>query len=203
MEGGLIHPFEAGAGTEAGIDEVGRGCGAGPVVAAAVILPPNAVIPGLRDSKKLTASRRKALSENIREMALDYAIGLASVEEIDRINILEATYLAMTRAIVQLKIKPDLLIIDGNRFKNQTGIDHRTVIGGDDKVLSVAAASVLAKTWRDAYMEELHIKFPQYDWINNKGYLSARHRQACFTYGLTPHHRKSFKGMTIQDDGAK
>lgn len=196
----LIHPFEAGSGIEAGVDEVGRGCGAGPVVAAAVILPPKAKIPGLRDSKKLTASKRKELSGKIRELALDYSIAISTVEEIDQINILEATYLAMTRAIAQLKIKPDLLVIDGNRFKNQTGINHRTVVGGDDKVLSIAAASVLAKTWRDAYMEELHIEFPQYDWINNKGYLSTKHRQACFTHGLTPHHRKSFKGMTRQDD---
>ncbi|MBK7740772.1 MAG: ribonuclease HII [Saprospiraceae bacterium] len=196
----MIHPFEAGSGIEAGVDEVGRGCGAGPVVAAAVILPPKAKIPGLRDSKKLTASKRKELSGKIRELALDYSIAISTVEEIDQINILEATYLAMTRAIAQLKIKPDLLVIDGNRFKNQTGINHRTVVGGDDKVLSIAAASVLAKTWRDAYMEELHIEFPQYDWINNKGYLSTKHRQACFTHGLTPHHRKSFKGMTRQDD---
>ena len=191
----LMHPFAIHGPEEAGVDEVGRGCGAGPVVAAAVILPEQVDLPELRDSKKLNAAKRATLSSLIKEVAIDYSIGLATVEEIDRINILEATYLAMTRAIHGLRARPALLVIDGNRFKNSTGIPHQTVIGGDDKVLSIAAASVIAKTWRDEHMAGLHQDFPHYDWLSNKGYLSVRHREACFRYGLTIHHRRSFKGM--------
>ncbi|MCO6460839.1 MAG: ribonuclease HII [Saprospiraceae bacterium] len=191
-----MHPYLIKPEEEAGVDEVGRGCGAGPVVAAAVILPARVNIPGLRDSKKLSPQIRNSLSEQIKQSAVAYSIAMATVEEIDKINILQATYLAMARAIEGLSIKPKLLIIDGNRFVNSTGITYHTVIGGDDKVLSIAAASVLAKTWRDEYMAGLHKEFPQYDWLNNKGYLTAAHRKACFIYGLTIHHRSSFKGMT-------
>ncbi len=191
----LLHPFSSDAEVEAGVDEVGRGCGAGPVVAAAVILPYDVDLPNVRDSKKLSAEKRNDLRALIHEVALDFAIGVASVEEIDEINVLEATYLAMNRAIQGLKKKPTLLIIDGNRFKNMSDIRFQTVIGGDDKVLSIAAASILAKTWRDDYMSQLHEHYPQYDWKNNKGYLTAKHRNACFVHGLTKHHRHTFGGM--------
>jgi len=191
----LLHPFVSDDEVEAGVDEVGRGCGAGPVVAAAVILPPVVDLPDVRDSKKLSAEKRNSMSLLIQEVALDFAIGVATVEEIDEINILEATYLAMNRAIQGLKKKPTLLIIDGNRYKNTSNIRYQTVIGGDDKVLSIAAASILAKTWRDDYMAQLHDQHPQYDWKNNKGYLTAKHRNACFLHGLTKHHRHTFGGM--------
>ena len=196
----LKHPYFLNGEEEAGVDEVGRGCGAGPVVAAAVILPPGIKLPLLRDSKKIHAGLRYELRDLIMKTALDYAVGVATVEEIDEINILEATYLAMHRALGNLRLAPKLLLIDGNRFKNQTVIPHETIIGGDDKILSIAAASIIAKTWRDDHMKDLHNNHPQYQWHQNKGYLTPVHRQACYDHGLTPHHRKSFKGMMPEEN---
>lgn len=181
------------------MDEVGRGCGAGPVVAAAVILPPKVKLKFLRDSKMMEPELRYKLRSMIEKVAVEYAIGVATVEEIDEINILEATYLAMHRAIEKLKSCPKLLLIDGNRFKNQTSIQHQTIIQGDDKVLSIAAASVIAKTWRDDHMIKLHEQHPNYHWHSNKGYLTKAHRNACFEYGLTEHHRKTFRGMVYEE----
>ena len=195
----LKHPFLLSSEEEVGVDEVGRGCGAGPVVAAAVILPSKVKLKFLRDSKMMDTKLRYELSYLIKNVAVEYAIGVATVEEIDEINILEATYLAMHRAIEKLKSSPKLLLIDGNRFKNQTTIPYQTIIQGDDKVLSIAAASVIAKTWRDDHMIQLHEAHPEYHWHANKGYLTKVHRNACFQYGLTPHHRKTFKGMAINE----
>jgi len=195
----LKHPFLLSPEDEVGVDEVGRGCGAGPVVAAAVILPAKVKLKFLRDSKMMDAKLRYELSYLIKNVAVEYAIGVATVEEIDEINILEATYLAMHRAVEKLKSSPKLLLIDGNRFKNKTIIPHQTIIQGDDKILSIAAASVLAKTWRDDHMIQLHEVHPEYHWHSNKGYLTKAHRNACFQYGLTPHHRKTFKGMAVNE----
>ncbi len=178
---------------EAGVDEAGRGCLAGPVVAAAVILPPDFQHPLLNDSKKMTAAHRFELRAIILEKALAYGIGQASAEEIDQINILQATYRAMHRAIAQLKPQPNMLLIDGNRFKAFPEIAHRTVIGGDGLHLSIAAASVLAKTERDLLMEKLHEQFPHYGWNKNKGYGTAAHCKALEAYGYVAEHRKSFK----------
>jgi len=185
-----LHRAEAG---EAGVDEAGRGCLAGPVVAAAVMLPSDFQHPLLNDSKKMTAAHRFELRAIILEKALAYGIGMASAEEIDQINILQATYLAMHRAIAQLKPWPNMLLIDGNRFKPFPEIVHRTVIGGDGLHLSIAAASVLAKTERDLLMEKLHEQFPHYGWNKNKGYGTAAHCKALEEYGYVAEHRKSFK----------
>lgn len=177
---------------EVGVDEVGRGCLAGPVVAAAVILPPDLQIPGLRDSKQLSAQRREILAEIIREQALAYGIGEASPVEIDSINILQATYLAMHRAISGLRIRPEYLLIDGNRYTPADEIPYQTVIKGDDTYLCIAAASVLAKVHRDHIMVDLHKDYPHYDWHHNVGYGTAAHIEGIHTHGLTPHHRRSF-----------
>ncbi|MCG9900178.1 MAG: ribonuclease HII [Hydrotalea sp.] len=177
---------------EAGVDEAGRGCYAGPVVAAAVILDPSFSHPLLNDSKKLSAENRTKLRDVIEGSALAYAIGKATVEEIDSINILQATYLAMHRAIEGLKQKPEFLLIDGNRFKVYKGVDHACLVKGDGRFASIAAASILAKTERDAYMQQLADEFPQYDWKNNKGYGTLKHRKAIEQYGLCKYHRKSF-----------
>lgn len=177
---------------EAGVDEAGRGCYAGPVVAAAVILDPSFSHPLLNDSKKLSAENRSMLKEVIEDSALAYAIGKATVEEIDSINILQATYLAMHRAIEGLKQKPEHLLIDGNRFKPYPEITHNCLVKGDGRFASIAAASILAKTERDAYMQQLADEFPQYDWKHNKGYGTLKHRKAIEQYGLCKYHRKSF-----------
>lgn len=177
---------------EAGIDEAGRGCYAGPVVAAAVILEPSFSHPLLNDSKKLSAENRSMLRKVIEDSALAYAIGEATVEEIDNINILQATYLAMHRAIERLKKKPEFLLIDGNRFKAYKGIDHACLVKGDGRFASIAAASILAKTERDTFMQHLADEFPQYDWKNNKGYGTLKHRKAIEQHGLCKYHRKSF-----------
>ena len=177
---------------EAGCDEAGRGCLAGPVVAAAVILPKNIAIEGLDDSKKLTRKTRDKLRPVIEQNALAWAVGIATPAEIDEINILNASYLAMHRAIDLLTPIPEALLIDGNRYKPHNDIPYTCVIGGDGKFLSIAAASVLAKTTRDSMMQELDSDFPQYGWAKNKGYPTAAHREAIATHGPTPHHRKSF-----------
>lgn len=183
---------------EAGCDEAGRGCLAGPVYAAAVILPRDFYHPKLNDSKKMTPASRSELRKIIEQEALSFAVARVDAPEIDDINILNASFLAMHRALEQLSTTPEHLIIDGNRFRPYRDIPHQCIIGGDGKYLSIAAASVLAKTYRDAYMEDLSAAFPQYDWIHNKGYGTARHRKAIEIYGLTPYHRKSFRSKPLQ-----
>ncbi|GHT61679.1 ribonuclease HII [Bacteroidia bacterium] len=178
---------------EAGCDEAGRGCLAGAVFAAAVILPPDFECEELNDSKQLSEKQRDALRPMIEKEALAWAVGIVSPKEIDEINILNASILAMHRALDQLKIRPQHLLIDGNRFKKYKDIPHTTIIKGDGKYLSIAAASVLAKTHRDEYMLRLHEEFPQYDWNNNKGYPTRKHRKAIAEIGETPYHRMSFR----------
>lgn len=177
---------------EAGCDEAGRGCLAGPVFAAAVILPPDFRSDELNDSKQLTEKKRYALRPVIEREALAWAVGVVTAEEIDRINILKASFLAMHRAIDQLTVRPDHLLIDGNRFTPYAGIPHTTVVKGDGKYLNIAAASILAKTYRDDYMNELAILYPDYRWQENKGYPTQAHRQAIRRCGITPYHRKTF-----------
>lgn len=177
---------------EAGCDEAGRGCLAGAVYAAAVILPPDFKNEMLNDSKQLTEKQRYALRSVIEESALAWAVGIVSSEEIDQINILNASFLAMHRAIDQLKIRPQHLLIDGNRFNPYPGIPHTTIVKGDGKYLSIAAASILAKTYRDDYMNELHREYPVYDWDHNKGYPTKKHRAAIAAHGISPYHRKSY-----------
>ena len=177
---------------EAGCDEAGRGCLAGSVYAAAVILPPDYQNELLNDSKKLTAKKRYALREEIERDAIAWAVGVVSPEEIDEINILKASFLAMHRAIDQLKVCPEALIIDGNRFTPYQNLPYTPIVKGDSKYLSIAAASILAKTYRDEYMEELHSQYPQYEWSKNKGYPTVAHREAIKKYGTTPFHRMSF-----------
>lgn len=177
---------------EAGCDEAGRGCLAGPVVAAAVILPKNFENNLLNDSKKISESKRKKLRPIIEKEALAYAVSFVFEKEIDKINILNASFTAMHRAIDQLKIKPEQLLIDGNRFNPYPEIPHECIIKGDGKFLSIAAASVLAKTYRDDYMEKIHEEFPHFDWKKNKGYPTKSHRLAILKHGDTKHHRKSF-----------
>lgn len=177
---------------EAGCDEAGRGCLAGAVYAAAVVLPPDYRNDALNDSKQLTEKQRYRLREVIERDALSWAVGIVSPEEIDAINILNASFLAMHRAIDKLSIRPQHLLIDGNRFKPYAGIPHTTVVKGDGKYLSIAAASVLAKTYRDDYMDGLDKTYPAYGWQKNKGYPTQAHRDAIRLYGVTPYHRKSF-----------
>jgi ribonuclease HII len=178
---------------EAGCDEAGRGCLAGPVFAAAVILPMGYSDPELDDSKRLTPAQRRALRPRIEKEALAWAVASASPAEIDGLNILGASIRAMQRAVSLLGVVPELLLIDGNRFHAYPGIPHRCIIGGDGLFQSIAAASVLAKTYRDGYMEQLHAEFPCYRWDHNKGYPSAWHREAIRQFGTTLHHRKSFR----------
>lgn len=177
---------------EAGCDEAGRGCLAGAVYAAAVILPTDYVNERLNDSKKLTEHQRYALREEIERDALVWAVGVVLPAEIDKINILNASFLAMHRAIDQLSIRPQHLLIDGNRFNKYHDVPHTTVVKGDGKFLSIAAASILAKTYRDDYMNKLHEEYPMYDWKGNKGYPTKKHREAIAKYGTTPYHRMTF-----------
>lgn len=177
---------------EAGCDEAGRGCLAGAVYAAAVILPTDYVNERLNDSKKLTEHQRYALREEIERNALAWAVGVVLPAEIDKINILNASFLAMHRAIDQLSIRPQHLLIDGNRFNKYHDVPHTTVVKGDGKFLSIAAASILAKTYRDDYMNKLHEEYPMYDWKGNKGYPTKKHREAIAKYGTTPYHRMTF-----------
>jgi ribonuclease HII len=177
---------------EAGCDEAGRGCLAGPVFAAAVILPTNFTHPLLNDSKKLSEADRYLLRPEIEQQALAFAVASVSNTEIDEINILNASFLAMHRAISQLSIKPQLLMIDGNRFNAYPQIPHQCIIQGDGKYFSIAAASVLAKTYRDDYMQQLALQHPEYDWHSNKGYPTIKHRNMVLQHGFTPHHRRSF-----------
>lgn len=177
---------------EAGCDEAGRGCLAGPVFAAAVIFPPNYTNGGLNDSKQLTDKKRKELREQIKQDAITWAVGIVDNHEIDQINILNASFLAMHRALDNLSKKPDHIIIDGNRFKQYHDIPFDCVVKGDGKYLSIAAASILAKTFRDDYMDELHERFPMYDWKSNKGYPTRKHKLAIRDFGLTEFHRVTF-----------
>ena len=194
----LLLPFMEAGRLEAGCDEAGRGCLAGPVVAAAVVLPGAVHLPSLNDSKKLSLKQRNALRPLIEEQALAWAIGVVSVEEIDEVNILNASFLAMHRAIDGLHLQPEHLLIDGNRFNRYAHIEHSCVIKGDGKYLSIAAASVLAKTHRDALMEELAQRYPNYGWQRNAGYPTLAHREAIRNFGATPHHRKSFRLLPEQ-----
>lgn len=184
--------------TEAGCDEAGRGCLAGPVVAAAVILPKDYKNNLLNDSKKLSEKQRNALRGEIEKDAVAYAVGIVSPEEIDRINILNASFLAMHRALDQLCVRAEHILVDGNRFNPYPEIPHTCVIKGDGKFLSIAAASILAKTTRDYLMEVLHQDFPQYNWKKNKGYPTADHRRAIAETGICSHHRKSFSLLPRQ-----
>jgi ribonuclease HII len=190
---------------EAGCDEAGRGCLAGSVYAAAVIFPADYQNAELNDSKQLTDKRRKQLREIIERDAIAWAVGIVTPEEIDKINILNASILAMHRALDQLKVRPEAIIIDGNRFKpyydsgeglevrgERIPLPHTTIVKGDGKFLSIAAASILAKTYRDDYMDCLAEEYPQYDWLSNKGYPTKKHREAISQYGITPYHRKTF-----------
>lgn len=182
---------------EAGCDEAGRGCIAGPVVAAAVILPRGMDFPEFDDSKKLSEKQREKLRIKVLENAEAYGVGIVSAEEIDEINILNASFLAMHRAIDQLKIRPELLLIDGNRFNKYQDIKHQCIVGGDAKYQAIAAASILAKTTRDYIMEELDNQYPNYNWKKNKGYPTLEHKNAVAEFGMSPFHRKTFN-MSIQ-----
>ena len=188
----MLLPFLEKDRIEAGCDEAGRGCLSGSVFAAAVILPPDFRNEKLNDSKKLTEKQRDALRPIIENESVAWAVGIATSEEIDRINILRASFLAMHRAIEQLKIIPEHLLIDGNRFTPYPNIPHTAIIKGDGQFLSIAAASILAKTHRDEYMNKLHTIYPDYAWNENKGYPTREHREAIRLHGTTPYHRKSF-----------
>jgi len=177
---------------EAGCDEAGRGCLAGSVYAAAVILPNDYDNPLLNDSKKLSEHQRYELREMIERDAVAWAVGVVTPEEIDKINILHASFLAMHRAIDQLSVRPQALIIDGNRFDPYEKLPYSTIIKGDSKYQAIAAASILAKTYRDDYMNRLADEFPMYDWKKNKGYPTKKHREAIRQFGITPYHRKSY-----------
>lgn len=187
---------------EAGCDEAGRGCLAGSVYAAAVIFPRDYENAELNDSKQLTDKKRHQLREIIQRDAVAWAVGVVTPEEIDKINILNASFLAMHRALDQLSVRPEAIIVDGNRFKpykrlSQSGrmegfLPHTCIVKGDGKYLSIAAASILAKTYRDDYMDKLAEEYPQYDWQSNKGYPTRKHREAIKEYGITPYHRKSY-----------
>jgi len=184
---------------EAGCDEAGRGCLAGSVYAAAVILPSDYQNDLLNDSKQLTEKKRYQLREIIQHDAVAWAVGIVSPDEIDKINILNASILAMHRALDQLKVRPEAIIVDGNKFKPYQNLPHTTIVKGDGKYLSIAAASILAKTYRDDYMNELAKDFPQYDWLSNKGYPTKKHRDAIRQYGITPYHRKSYNLLGTEE----
>jgi len=190
----MLHPFYTNQ-QEAGTDEAGRGCLAGPVTAAAVILPSDYTNDALNDSKLLTEVKRNLIRPHIEYKALTYGVAYVYPEEIDRINILNASFLAMHKAIDQLSLIPEFIIVDGNRFTPYRDIPHCCIVKGDGKYLSIAAASILAKTYRDAYMEKIHLEYPMYNWKKNKGYPTREHREAIRKYGLTKYHRKSFRQL--------
>ena len=178
-----------------GTDEAGRGCLSGPVTAAAVILPKSFRHPMLNDSKKLSAKQRAILAPIIKQSAISYGISHVSPQEIDRINILQASIEAMHKSIAKLETSPDFIIVDGNKFNPYPNIPHETIVKGDSKFYAIAAASVLAKTARDEYMLALHKKFPLYQWNKNMGYPTSIHKAAILKWGVSPHHRKTFKGV--------
>ncbi|MEE4000759.1 ribonuclease HII [Tenacibaculum sp. FZY0031] len=183
---------------EAGTDEAGRGCLSGPVVAAAVILPSNFRHELLNDSKQLSEKKRQHLRPYIEEHALAYGVSFIHQEEVDELNVLQASITGMHRSIKQLTIQPEFIIVDGNKFKPYQETPHQTIVKGDAKFMSIAAASVLAKTYRDEYMEKIHQEFPQYNWHKNKGYPTKEHREAIRQFGATLYHRKSFKLLPEQ-----
>lgn len=183
---------------EAGCDEAGRGCLAGPVFAAAVILPDNFECEALNDSKQLSEKQRYALRPIIEEQAMAWAVGIVDNHEIDKINILNASFLAMQRAIDQLSVRPEHLLIDGNRFRTKDTIPYTCVVKGDGKLLPIAAASILAKTYRDDFMNKIALEYPQYDWSKNKGYPTKKHRAAIEQFGTTTYHRMSFTLLSKQ-----
>lgn len=191
----MLLPYHTPGRREAGCDEAGRGCLAGPVYAAAVILPPDFHHPLLNDSKQLSEKQRELLRGVIESEALFWAVGHAAPEEIDRINILQASYRSMHRALARLAEQPDFILVDGNRFRAYASVPHLCVVKGDGKYASIAAASVLAKTYRDAEMERLAGQYPEYHWRQNKGYPTAAHREAIRQHGLTPQHRRSFQQL--------
>ncbi len=193
----LYHNF-SGFELEAGTDEAGRGCLAGPVVAAAVILPKAFEHALLNDSKQLTEKQRFSLQPFIEEHAISFSVAFVWQEKIDEINILQSSILAMHQSIAQLDIEPEFIIVDGNKFHNYKTIPHQTIVKGDSKYMSIAAASVLAKTYRDAYMEKIHLDFPEYNWKQNKGYPTKQHREMIQKIGIAKHHRKSFKLLPSQ-----
>lgn len=183
---------------EVGTDEAGRGCLSGPVVAAAVILPKDFSHPFLNDSKQLSEKRRDELRPFIEENAIAFAVSFVWQEEVDKINVLQASITGMHRSIAMLKTQPEFIIVDGNKFKNYKEIPHETIVKGDAKYLSIAAASVLAKTYRDEYMAKIHEEYPMYNWQKNKGYPTKEHRNAIREFGSTKYHRKSFKLLPEQ-----
>ena len=189
----MLEPFMNPGIVEAGCDEAGRGCLCGPVACAAVILPPDFVCEGLDDSKKLSEKQRENLRPYIEESAIAWAVVMVDAEEIDRINILNASIMGMHRALTKLNVRPQHILVDGNRFKPYKDIPHTTVVKGDAKFMSIAAASVLAKTHRDELLMKLHADFPQYGWDKNKGYPTKAHRDAIREFGASPIHRKTFK----------
>ena len=194
----MLHPKFSSFSFEVGTDEAGRGCLAGPVVAAAVILPPDFSHAFLDDSKQLSEKKRQELRPIIEKNAISYAVSFVMQHEIDEINILQASITAMHRAIDGLKIIPEFIIVDGNKFRKYQQIPHQTIVKGDSKYLSIAAASILAKTYRDDYMEKIHQEFPAYFWSKNKGYPTVEHRNSIREFGATIHHRKSFKLLPEQ-----
>ncbi len=183
---------------EAGTDEAGRGCLSGPVIAAAVILPEGFEHDLLNDSKQLSEKKRQILRPFIEENALAFGVAFVDQAEVDKINVLQASITGMHRSIEQLKIAPEFIIVDGNKFRNYKDIPHKTIIKGDAKFMSIAAASILAKTYRDEYMEKIHKEFPMYHWQKNKGYPTKEHRNAIREYGITKYHRKTFKLLPDQ-----
>lgn len=191
----MLLPFHQPDRREAGCDEAGRGCLAGPVFAAAVILPQDFFHPLLNDSKQLTEPQRNELRAVIEQCALAWSVASAGPQEIDRINILQASFLAMHRALDGLSVRPEHILVDGNRFRRYSDVPHLCVVKGDGKYAAIAAASVLAKTYRDAEMRQLADQFPHYDWATNKGYPTEAHREAIRRHGLSLHHRKSFRQL--------
>ena len=183
---------------EVGTDEAGRGCLSGPVVAAAVVLPKDFFHPFLNDSKQLSEKKREELKPYIEQNALAFGVSFVWQDEIDEINILQASITAMHRSINQLKITPEFIIVDGNKFRGYKKIPHKTIVKGDAKYMSIAAASILAKTHRDHYMEKIHQEFPMYNWAKNKGYPTKEHRNAIREFGVTNYHRKTFKLLPEQ-----
>ena len=183
---------------EAGTDEAGRGCLSGPVVAAAVILPIDFTHPFLNDSKQLSGKKRAQLRPFIEENALAFAVSFVWQDEVDKINVLQASITGMHRSIEMLQIEPEYIIVDGNKFNSYRDIPHKTIVKGDAKYLSIAAASVLAKTYRDEYMEKIHKEFPMYNWKKNKGYPTKEHRNGIRKFGITKYHRKTFKLLPEQ-----
>ncbi len=199
MEKGNLLPFLHEGLIEAGCDEAGRGCLAGDVYAAAVIFPADYSNPDINDSKQLTEARRNLLRKQIERDALAWAVGVVTAKEIDEINILRASILAMHRALDALKVRPEAVIVDGNRFRPYGNIPYKTVVKGDGKYLSIAAASILAKTYRDDYMDRLHQEYPFYDWNKNKGYPTRAHRQGIREHGVSPYHRMSFRLLGVEE----